>query len=98
MQSYAQVLMQVSIKFTCMHTYRVTLQSMYTCTHVHRCQQMHRIICPWEWLRYVEGCAFFLAKVGEIMMLNPLEVFNVLDPLSARATAQLSSCCTQVTA
>lgn len=35
-------------------------------------------------LRYVEGCAYFVAKVGEIMMLNPLEVFNVLDPLSAR--------------
>lgn len=37
---------------------------------------------PATW--YVEGCAYFLSKVGEIMMLNPLEVFNVLDPLSAR--------------
>eukprot|EP00434_Breviolum_minutum_P036627 symbB.v1.2.032459.t1/scaffold3893.1/size48745/4 len=37
---------------------------------------------PATW--YVESCAYFLAKVGEIMMLNPLEVFNVLDPLSAR--------------
>ena len=37
--------------------------------------------------RYVEGCAYFLSKVGEIMMLNPLEVFNVLDPLSARSLA-----------
>ncbi|CAK9058036.1 Rae1-like protein, partial [Durusdinium trenchii] len=37
---------------------------------------------PASW--YVEGCAYFVAKVGEIMMLNPLEVFNVLDPLSAR--------------
>ena len=36
--------------------------------------------------RYVESCAYFLAKVGEIMMLNPLEVFNVLDPLSARVS------------
>ncbi|CAE7680634.1 RAE1 [Symbiodinium sp. CCMP2592] len=33
---------------------------------------------------YVESCAYFLARVGEIIMLNPLEVFNVLDPLSAR--------------
>ncbi|CAE7383370.1 unnamed protein product [Symbiodinium pilosum] len=33
---------------------------------------------------YVESCAYFLARVGEIMMLNPLEVFNVLDPLTAR--------------
>ncbi|CAJ1387868.1 unnamed protein product [Effrenium voratum] len=37
---------------------------------------------PAAW--YVEACAYFLAKVGEIMALNPLEVFNVLDPLSAR--------------
>ena len=33
----------------------------------------------------MEACAYFLAKVGEIMALNPLEVFNVLDPLSARS-------------
>jgi len=33
---------------------------------------------------YVESVAYFLARVGEIMMLNPLEVFNVLDPLTTR--------------
>lgn len=60
-----------------------------------RALQPRRLLDPvtcFTFPRYVEGCAYFLSKVGEIMMLNPLEVFNVLDPLSARSLANKKKC------
>ena len=64
----------------------VVLASVQVCN---ACQLCNPVWSP----RYVESCAYFLARVGEIIMLNPLEVFNVLDPLSASALhARFSPC------
>ena len=81
--------MQKITKYTNTYKYQIQWHAIPNACNVCTC------LCPWlvKMLvatvtktspRYVEACAYFLAKVGEIMMLNPLEVFNVLDPLSAR--------------